>query len=212
MSNLNYEEIDAEYPIAGQDNDSQGFRGNFAAIKSSLLTAQADLTELQVKSVLKETLGNDPATADNDLLGSKIKNGLYSNLNGVVPGEGITTFAGSQYTIHFSGVSENSGALQVFKISQDSLITFANWRTDPVQFTSMRIHLLSNGEDEWNVQFSNNGGNVAFDQASSIIDQTIPLVGYTPVDDDPIHTVVDVWSYDGNTVFMKIIGDYAVPE
>jgi hypothetical protein len=212
MSNLNYEEIDAEYPIAGQDNDSQGFRGNFAAIKSSLLTAQADLTELQVKSVLKETLGNDPETADNDLLGSKIKNGLYSNLNGVVPGEGITTFAGSQYTIHFSGVSENSGALQVFKISQDSLITFANWRTDPVQFTSMRIHLLSNGEDEWNVQFSNNGGNVAFDQASSIIDQTIPLVGYTPVDDDPIHTVVDVWSYDGNTVFMKIIGDYAVPE
>ena len=212
MSNLNYEEIDAEYPIAGQDNDSQGFRGNFAAIKSSLLTAQADLTELQVKSVLKETLGNDPATADNDLLGSKIKNGLYSNLNGVVPGEGITTFAGSQYTIHFSGVSENSGALQVFKISQDSLITFANWRTDPVQFTSMRIHLLSNGEDEWNVQFSNNGGNVAFDQASSIIDQTIPLVGYTPVTDDPIHTVVDVWSYDGNTVFMKIIGDYAVPE
>jgi len=212
MSNLNYEEIDAEYPIAGQDNDSQGFRGNFAAIKSSLLTAQADLTELQVKSVLKETLGNDPETADNDLLGSKIKNGLYSNLNGVVPGEGITTFAGSQYTIHFSGVSENSGALQVFKISQDSLITFANWRTDPVQFTSMRIHLLSNGEDEWNVQFSNNGGNVAFDQASSIIDQTIPLVGYTPVNDDPIHTVVDVWSYDGNTVFMKIIGDYAVPE
>jgi hypothetical protein len=78
MSNLNYEEIDAEYPIAGQDNDSQGFRGNFAAIKSSLLTAQADLTELQVKSVLKETLGNDPETADNDLLGSKIKNGFLS--------------------------------------------------------------------------------------------------------------------------------------
>lgn len=207
-SQINFDAIDITFPVPGQDNDSQGFRGNFAAIQSGLEQAKSEITDLQVKSVLKETLGSSSSTVANDLLGSTIKNGLYSNFNGLVPDDGMTTFTGSQHTIHFSGVSENSGALQVFKISQDSLITFANWRNDPVQFTSMRLHLLSNGESAWNVQFSNNGGNVVFDQANGIINQTIPLVGYTPTVDEPVHTVVDVWSYDGDTVYMRVLGNY----
>jgi hypothetical protein len=208
MSNLNYGAINEAFPIAGQDNDSEGFRGNFAAIKASLETAQSDLSDLQLKAVLKETLGTETATVANDLLGSTIKNGLYSNFNGLVPDAGETTFTGSQHTIHFSGVSENSGALQVFKISQNSLITFANWRNDPVQFTSMRIHLVSNGASAWTVQFSNSGGSVVFDQANGVVNQTVTLTGYTPGVTDPVHTVVDVWTYDGITVFMRVLGNY----
>jgi hypothetical protein len=207
MSTLNYGAIDESFPIAGQDNDSEGFRGNFAAIKASLATAQTDLSDLQLKAVLKETLVGDN-TVSNDLLGSTIKNGLYSNFNGLVPDEGETTFTGSQHTIHFSGVTENSGALQVFKISQNSLITFANWRVEPVQFTSMRIHLLSNGLNSWTVQFSNSGGTVVFDQANGIENQTVTLTGYDPGAVDPVHTVVDVWTYDGDTVFMRVLGNY----
>lgn len=207
MSNLNYAAINESFPIAGQDNDSEGFRGNFAAIKASLSEAQADLSELQLKSVLKQTLGGT-ATVANDLLGSTVKNGLYSNFNGLVPDAGETTFTGNQHTIHFSGVSENSGALQVFKISQNSLITFANWRISPVQFTSMRIHLISNGASAWTVQFSNSGGSVVFDQSNGIINQTVTLTGYTPGVTDPVHTVVDVWTYDGDTVFMRVLGNY----
>ena len=207
MSNLNYGAINEAFPIAGQDNDSEGFRGNFAAIKASLSEAQTDLSDLQLKAVLKETLAGS-ATVANDLLGSTIKNGLYSNFNGLVPDAGETTFTGNQHTIHFSGVSENSGALQVFKISQNSLITFANWRITPVQFTSMRIHLLSNGASAWAVQFSNTGGSVVFDQANGIVDQTITLTGYTPGVTDPVHTVVDVWTYDGDTVYMRVLGNF----
>jgi hypothetical protein len=208
MSNLNYGAINESFPIAGQDNDSEGFRGNFAAIKASLETAQSDLSDLQLKAVLKETLGTETATVANDLLGSTIKNGLYSNFNGLVPDAGETTFTGSQHTIHFNGVNENSGALQVFKISQNSLITFANWRTAPVQFTSMRIHLVSNGASAWTVQFSNSGGSVVFDQANGVVNQTVTLTGYTPGVTDPVHTVVDVWTYNGTTVFMRVLGNY----
>lgn len=207
-SQINFDAIDITFPIPGQDNDSQGFRGNFAAIRNGLIEAKSEITDLQVKAVLKETLGSSSSTVANDLLGSTLQNGLYSNLNGLVPDDGMTTFTGSQHTIHFSGVSENSGALQVFKISQDSLITFANWRSSPVQFTSMRIHLLSNGESAWNVQFSNNGGSVVFDQSNGVIDQTVSLVGYTPGVSEPIHTVVDVWSYDGDIAYMRVLGNY----
>lgn len=39
--------IDITYPIAGQDNDTQGFRTNFTNIRNNLTTATAEITELQ---------------------------------------------------------------------------------------------------------------------------------------------------------------------
>ena len=39
--------IDATYPVAGQDNDSQGFRDNFSQIKTQLGTAATEITALQ---------------------------------------------------------------------------------------------------------------------------------------------------------------------
>ena len=35
-SSINPNNIDTTYPVAGQDNDSQGFRDNFTNIKSKL--------------------------------------------------------------------------------------------------------------------------------------------------------------------------------
>ena len=39
--------IDATFPVAGQDNDSQGFRDNFSQIKTQLTTAGTEITSLQ---------------------------------------------------------------------------------------------------------------------------------------------------------------------
>ena len=207
-SQINFNAVDITYPVAGQDNDSEGFRGNFAAIQSGLETAKSEISDLQAKAVLVETLGTETATVANDLLGSTIKNGLHSNFNGIVPDSGETTFTGSQHTIHFSGTSENCGALQVFKISQNSLITFANWRVDPVQFSSVRIHLISNGSSNWTVRFSNSGGTVVFDRDSGVVDETVTLIGYTVGVTDPVHTIVEAWTYDGDTVYMRSLGNF----
>ena len=43
--------INVNYPIPGQDNDSQGFRTNFSKIQSALNVAGGEITELQVNSV-----------------------------------------------------------------------------------------------------------------------------------------------------------------
>ena len=43
-----YETIDAAYPVAGVDNDTQGFRDNFSIIQTGLQTAKTELvTEAQ---------------------------------------------------------------------------------------------------------------------------------------------------------------------
>jgi hypothetical protein len=45
----NYSEnIDTTFPVPGQDNDTQGFRDNFIAIKNSLDTAAAEISDVQI--------------------------------------------------------------------------------------------------------------------------------------------------------------------
>ena len=41
-SNIQSSTIDAAYPVAGVDNDTQGFRDNFSTIKDNFTAAKAD--------------------------------------------------------------------------------------------------------------------------------------------------------------------------
>ena len=55
-SNINPTNIDGSYPIAGQDNDSQGFRDNFTNIRTNFTYSKMELEDLQRKSILKTGL------------------------------------------------------------------------------------------------------------------------------------------------------------
>lgn len=46
-SNIDPSNINENYPIAGEDNDTQGFRDNFEFIKTALVTAREEVTSLQ---------------------------------------------------------------------------------------------------------------------------------------------------------------------
>lgn len=67
-SNINANNIDGTYPIAGQDNDSQGFRTNFTNIKNNFTFAKTELDDLQAKVVLKNSLTG--TSLDNNMAGS----------------------------------------------------------------------------------------------------------------------------------------------
>lgn len=47
MSSINPNNINILYPIAGQDNDTQGFRNNFRSIKDNFTQASTEITALQ---------------------------------------------------------------------------------------------------------------------------------------------------------------------
>ena len=69
-SNINPSNINGSYPIAGQDNDSQGFRDNFTNIRTNLTYAQKEIEDLQNKAVLKAPLaGSTTTTVSNNLTG-----------------------------------------------------------------------------------------------------------------------------------------------
>jgi len=58
---INPSNIDVTYPIAGQDNDTQGFRDNFNNIKNNLTTAKNEITDLQ--SAFSNSYGNANVSA-----------------------------------------------------------------------------------------------------------------------------------------------------
>lgn len=64
-SNINPNNIDGSYPVAGQDNSSQGFRDNFTNIKQNFQYAEDEINDLQNKSILKAALIGQ--TLDNNM-------------------------------------------------------------------------------------------------------------------------------------------------
>ena len=67
MSNINPQNIDGTFPIAGQDNNSQGFRNNFTNTINNFTFAAAELTDLQNNAIVKAPLSSvgQPAVTNN---------------------------------------------------------------------------------------------------------------------------------------------------
>ena len=107
-SNINPQNIDGAYPVAGQDNDSQGFRDNFTNTRTNFTYAADEISDLQAKAVLKAALVG--TTLNNDMGGSLLSNAQIQDISesrvalGTVSGsQTINYAAGSYYTVTTSG-------------------------------------------------------------------------------------------------------------
>ena len=138
-SQINYGAINTTYPVAGQDNNSQGFRDNFTAISAGLGVAKSELTALQNNAVLKADLATGTTTVQNNMLGSTLYNALYSQFYGVF-------FDGSLLGISANAnIDLTNGPLQKFKLSGDPTLTFINWPTTTGQWAKVTVILTSDG-------------------------------------------------------------------
>ena len=107
-SAINPNDINGAYPVAGQDNNSQGFRDNFTNTATNFQYAADEITDLQNKAVLKAALTG--TTLDNNMNGSALYNfEAYQVSGAVVPlgtTSGIVTLdwsAGSYQTLTTGG-------------------------------------------------------------------------------------------------------------
>jgi hypothetical protein len=107
-SNINPNNIDGAYPVAGQDNDSQGFRDNFTNTKTNFEYAADEITDLQNKAVLKAALTG--GTLNNNMAGSLLSNAQLQDMSetrvalGTISGTATIDYsAGPYYTLTTSG-------------------------------------------------------------------------------------------------------------
>jgi hypothetical protein len=107
-SAINPNNIDGAYPVAGQDNDSQGFRDNFTNTKTNFEYAADEITDLQNKAVLKAALTG--GTLNNNMAGSLLSNAQLQDMSetrvalGTISGTATIDYsAGPYYTLTTSG-------------------------------------------------------------------------------------------------------------
>jgi hypothetical protein len=77
-SKINPNTINITYPIAGQDNDTQGFRDNFSNIKNNFSVALSEISALQANSAVSLTTTTVPQShSDNGTAGQIAYNSNY---------------------------------------------------------------------------------------------------------------------------------------
>lgn len=116
-SAINPNNIDGAYPVAGQDNNSQGFRDNFTNTKTNFQYAANEITDLQNKVVLKAALTG--SSLNNDMLGALLYN--YTTQDVGETRLALGSVSGSQ-TIDFS-----LGSLQTITTTGSVSLAFANF-------------------------------------------------------------------------------------
>ena len=116
-SAINPNNIDGAYPVAGQDNNSQGFRDNFTNTSTNFQYAADEISDLQAKAVLKSALTG--TTLDNDMGGSVLSNAQLKDMSATVVALG--TVSGST-TINYA-----LGSVQTLTTNGAVTLAFSNF-------------------------------------------------------------------------------------
>lgn len=194
MSNINLNNIDVTFPIAGQDNPSKGFRDNWSAIKSALDVAKSELTVLQDRSVLARSILNN-TVVENNLGGSSIINGNFKQFYSV---SNTATQPANTSTIE---IDITNGEIQEIKLIDAASINFTHWPNLGTQYVKVRLHVYNNLTNVSLTvsEFSSDGGTVKKDDS-------FPTPFSVSV---AKHLVVDAWTFNaGVTVFLKYLGEF----
>lgn len=167
-SNINFSAVDAGYPIAGQDNNTQGFRDNFNSIKTALAVANTEVTTLQNNTVLTTSLTGNTAVV-NDLNRSTITNGYFSEFHGKV----FTSTVNSTADIDLQ-----NGPYQVFTIAGNVTLRFNNW---PVTGNCgiVRVVIKSDQLGVWYPTFSSVNAGILSYQTTFPMNHITGLRGFT---------------------------------
>ena len=122
-SNINPNNIDGTYPIAGQDNNSQGFRDNFTQTKVNFQYAASEITDLQNNVVLKSALTG--GSIDNNMGGTLLYDATMQDFAATVV---AISLSGTTCTVNYA-----SGHYQTVTIGSVITVAFTNFPTSGYQ-------------------------------------------------------------------------------
>ena len=183
MSNIDVNSIDETYPVPGQDNDSQGFRDNFAQIKTGLAIAAAEITDLEIRTAKVDT--------DNNFAYNIVQSPLL-----VQSAEKVLAAATDEsFTINWS-----HAMYQKIIVRADLTLTLDNWPSAN-KFAKIRVLVTSGAEGTFEVTWAAANGNnikktVDFPTTFSIASESDPKI-------------FEFWTDDGGaTVYGQYLGEF----
>jgi hypothetical protein len=131
MSSINPNNINGQFPIAGQDNDSQGFRDNFTNVRNNLTFAKAEIDALEQNAILKTALPG--ITLNNEMNNTQLKGVQALRFT-----ETIRNLAAAGSTVNWA-----DGHFQYFELTTNTILTLTGWPTSGL-YAKLRLEVKVN--------------------------------------------------------------------
>jgi hypothetical protein len=183
---------DANYPVAGQDNDTTTFRSNFSAIQSAFNQANVEITALQLNTAKTNT--------DTDFNSNIISNAFTNKLYGVV--NNTVSQASSDLNVL------SASYFIINNITGNVTYNLTDWPTTGTNIKEFRIRIELNGQTGNEVTFQGQGGIIIKRDDSGRISagtsggtQKVVLTVNRP-------TVLEFWRVGASAILMKYLGTF----
>jgi hypothetical protein len=130
-SQINPNNVDGTFPVAGQPNNTQGFRDNFTNIKTNFSYAGTEITDLQNNSIFKAAL-----------TGTTLNNNMADNLIYAVKLQDVSyTYVQNTASAGSVPIDYSAGQYQLISTTGPISLSFANW---PVSGTAGIVQIAIN--------------------------------------------------------------------
>ena len=189
---INFAAINENFPVAGQDNDTQVFRDNFDTIKTNFSTAKTEITDLQDNAARTDE--------DNDFLynivGSVTLNDAYLRKKDY----GAAIVAGTQ------DVSFKQAMYHVIKLGANTSLSFSEFPTGAVDVTGLgqigkaTLELYGDGTTR-TITFVTSGGTVL--KKDPLFPGSITVTSAT----NPV--IIEVWQHSATVIWLNYLGLYS---
>lgn len=192
-SNINYLGVNENFPVAGQDNDTQVFRDNFDTIKTSLNTAKTEITDLQLNSA-RTDIDN---SFNNRLLSEAV---LINNLDAKFDGGAIT----APLTVDYE-----NGTYQIYRFGANTTVEFLNFPDDntvPEAVGKVTLELYGDGTAR-TITFTTSGGTVIKKSTGFPAPFVVTSAEAAAGSGNPVF--VEVWKHKSDRLFLNFLGQFS---
>ena len=189
---INFAAINENFPVAGQDNDTQVFRDNFDTIKTNFSAAKTEITDLQDNAARTDE--------DNDFLYNVVGSLTLQDAYLRKKDYGAAIVAGTQ------DISFKQAMYHVVKFGANTSLSFSEFPTGAVDATGLgqigkaTLELYGDGTTR-TITFVTSGGTVikkspGFPGSVTVISATNPVI-------------IEVWQHSATVIWMNYLGLYS---
>ena len=197
-------DLDTEFPVPGQDNDSQGFRDNFTVINDNFSASKARLEDLETYTVRNEANTEFLALGTGGT--ARLVNPTLQSQREVKYDVGTVSTNATVYFNNQDADTQISGNYQTIVLEGDTELTIdAGTSPDSGYYQKVTLHITAIGSTR-NLTWDNSL-TIKFDNDSEDF-WNRDTTGISSVTTGDVH-IIELWTYQGSTTYYaKYIGSF----
>ena len=188
---INFAAINENFPVAGQDNDTQVFRDNFDTIKTNFSAAKTEITDLQDNAARKDE--------DNDFLYNVVGSVTLQDAYLRKKDYGAAIVAGTQ------DISFKQAMYHVIKFGANTSLSFSEFPTGEVDVTG----LGQIGKATLELYGDGTARTITFITSGSTVIKKINFPGSVTVTSATNPVIIEVWQHSATVIFMNYLGSFS---